>query len=59
MNNFEDTQNIKYYEVDGKIIAQHKGLYFICDGGYNTWVCLMCPFKDQPPGTDIEKWCKP
>jgi hypothetical protein len=33
-----------------------KGAYLICDGGYQSWPVFICPFKDQPDGTDILSW---
>jgi hypothetical protein len=33
-----------------------EGLYYIVDGGYHTWGCLICPFKIQQPGTSCEVW---
>lgn len=34
------------------------GLYFICDGGYQSWPVFICPFKDQREGTLPFKWSK-
>lgn len=36
----------------------HRGGYFICDGGYHKWACLMPPYKHQLPGSALEKWSK-
>jgi Plant transposon protein. len=36
----------------------HHGGYFICDGGYHKWACLMPPYKHQIPGSGLEKWSK-
>jgi hypothetical protein len=33
-----------------------KGAYFICDSEYQFWSVFICPFKDQPDGTDISSW---
>lgn len=36
---------------------QHeKGLFFICDCGYNRWKILIPPFKHQIDGTDEARW---
>jgi hypothetical protein len=31
-------------------------LYYICNGGYHFWPCLICPFKDQIDGSIEQKW---
>jgi hypothetical protein len=56
----QTSDNIVYFRTvnDNVVLAEHRGLYFICDGGYNTFPCLICPYKHQPPGTNIEKWSK-
>ena len=59
--NIDDiSENVTYYRTvnENVFIAEHKGLFFICDGGYNTFPCFICPFKHQPPGTNVEKWSK-
>ena len=38
------------------VLKTHTGLYFICDGGYHAWKCLIPPFKDQPTCTDLAQW---
>jgi hypothetical protein len=35
---------------------KEKGLYYICDGGYHLWPCLICSFKDQLDGSHKKKW---
>ena len=35
-----------------------RGLYFICDGGYFDWKCLMSPVSHRPEGTGLDLWCK-
>ena len=37
---------------------EHKGAYFICDGGYSMWTCLMPPYKEYEPTTNKEGWSK-
>ena len=38
--------NEKYYLYnENGDLEEHKGLYFICDGGYHKWKCLQCPMK--------------
>jgi hypothetical protein len=32
------------------------GAYFISDGGYHRWPCLINPFKHQAEGTDFQTW---
>lgn len=44
-------------DINGNIV-QHKGVYMICDGGYNNWPCLTCPYKHQAPGSSLESWSK-
>lgn len=44
-------------DADGNLV-DHKGVYMICDGGYNNWPCLTCPYKHQALGSSMEKWSK-
>ena len=58
-NNF--LGNIKWKVVTDRTLMsrlEFTGAYMICDGGYHNWACLVCPYKHQIPGTDIEKWSK-
>ena len=52
--------NASHYNVVSKSINETvlklKGAYFISDGGYHPWPCLVNPFKHQPEGTDLEIW---
>ena len=52
--------NASHYTVVSKSINEtvlkFKGAYFISDGGYHRWPCLVNPFKHQPEGTDLEIW---
>ena len=32
------------FRFDGSL-REHQGAYLICDGGYNDWRCLTCPYK--------------
>ena len=52
--------NASHYSVVSKSINEtvlkFKGAYFISDGGYHRWPCLVNPFKHQPEGTDLEIW---
>ena len=34
------------YDIRGNR-KQNKGLYFICDGGYHAWACMIPPYKHQ------------
>ena len=36
----------------------HKGSYFICDGGYAMWTCLVPPYKEYEPTSSKEGWSK-
>ena len=38
------------------LLQENVGAYFICDGGYHDWECLMPPNKHQVPGTDECAW---
>ena len=49
--------NIKWKTFDRNgNTKEHKGSYYICDGGYHNWQCLIPPFKHQVPGTDLSYW---
>jgi hypothetical protein len=38
-------------------VGEAKGYYYIVgDGGYNTWVELIAPFKHEPEGSVAELW---
>ena len=37
---------------------EHKGSYFICDGGYTMWTCLVPPYKEYEPTSTKEGWSK-
>ena len=34
------------------------GYYFICDGGYFSWKCLMSPVQNRSAGSDVDIWSK-
>ena len=34
------------YDLKGNLI-EHRGLYWICDGGYLRWPCLVCADKNN------------
>ena len=36
----------------------HQGAYYICDGGYCNWTCLIPPFKDQTETSEFYGWSK-
>ena len=36
--------------------VEETGYFFICDGGYHRWECLIPPYKHQIQGTDAERW---
>ena len=38
--------------------SDNEGAYFICDGGYHDWQCMMAPFKHQLEGTGEYLWSK-
>ena len=43
--------------INETAVLKFKGAYFISDGGYHRWPCLISnPFKHQPEGTDLEVW---
>lgn len=49
--------NVKWASFDRSgEIRKHRGAYFICDGGYHNWKCLMPPFKHQLEGTEEAAW---
>ena len=55
------TLSEKTFELETNDIGdteEHKGAYFICDGGYSTWTCLMPPYKEYEPTTIKEGWSK-
>ena len=45
------------YNRSGEI-QQDQGAYYICDGGYHEWQCLIPPYKHQLSGTDEATWSK-
>ena len=56
-NNF--LSNVKWISHDRSgTLRQSVGAYFICDGGYHDWECLVPPFKHQVLGTDECEWSK-
>ena len=38
--------------------VEHTGAYYICDGGYCKWPCLIPPYKDQDDATNMYAWSK-
>ncbi len=52
---FLSKQEFHTLHHNGKLI-KHKGVYYICDGGYHRWPCYMNLFKHQVPGMEQEKW---
>ena len=34
----------------------HKGAYYVCDGGYHAWYELVAPYKNQLEGSQLSKW---
>ena len=45
------------FDEDGSC-SENEGAYFICDGGYHNWECMIAPFKHQMDGTDEFLWSK-
>jgi hypothetical protein len=44
---------VKDKDVDIIVIY---GFYYICDGGYPKFKCLLCPFKCHQAGSDVVYW---
>lgn len=44
-----------YYKSDGSE-GEATGLFYICDGGYNSWIQLVAPFKHEPEGKPPALW---
>ena len=42
----------------GQPMRTHRGSYYICDGGYAPYTCLMPPFKDQLETSAYFGWSK-
>ena len=40
--------DVEFEVWDGEKYVKVKGVYFICDGGYHHWSCMMCPIKGSP-----------
>jgi len=38
--------------------VKERGYYFICDGGYFSWKCLMSPVQNRSAGSDVDIWSK-
>ena len=46
-----------YKDEDGnEKEKEHKGYYYICDGGYHLWETLIPPYKHQIDGSDEMNW---
>ena len=54
-NTFLDSHIWTCYNIRGDV-KENKGLYFICDGGYHAWPCMIPPYKHQVEGTDLHAW---
>ena len=52
----EKTFELETNDIGGT--EEHKGAYFICDGGYSMWTCLIPPYKEYEPTTNKEGWSK-
>jgi len=56
--------NVKYSEnewehcCEDDMRVKEKGYYFICDGGYFLWKCLMSPVQHKSAGSDVDIWSK-
>ena len=37
-------------------VRENQGGYFICDGGYHNWECLIPPYKHQIEGSEEAEW---
>ena len=46
-----------YYTEDGSV-AEEQGYYCIVDGGYNNWIELIAPFKQEPESSIAHIWSK-
>ena len=46
-----------YYTEDGSV-AEERGYYYIVDGGYNNWIELIAPFKQEPESSIAHIWSK-
>ena len=42
-------------DVDGTR-HEHKGAYYVCDGGYHAWKELVAPYKNQYEGSQSSRW---
>ncbi len=55
------TEGRSYADVKFKVtmsdgaVAEEKGVYFLCDGGYHQWACLMSPFP-RTGNEDDARW---
>ena len=45
-------------QQDNGTMGTHLGLYYICNGGYCQWTCLIPPFKDQTETSEFYSWSK-
>jgi hypothetical protein len=50
--------SFKYYLEDGSEAPEEKGYYYIVNGGYNTWIELIAPFKHEPESSIAHIWSK-
>ena len=41
-------------DLDGTT-HNHKGAYYVCDGGYHAWQELVAPYKNQLEGSQLSK----
>jgi hypothetical protein len=55
MTGMYSTRKFTMYADDGKKVNE-KGLYFICDGGYQTFKHLIPPYKWTQIGTEKNLW---
>ena len=54
---FLSTKTFQTQQDDGTMRTHH-GSFYICDGGYCQWTCLIPPFKDQTETSEFYSWSK-